>query len=213
MASIDQFIAAAASYRGVPYFFGGTSRQGIDCSGLVWAAARAVGVNVPRTSQDQYAALPHVPANQIRPGDLIFSAGTDGSARAPGHVGIYVGSDRILEASHTGTVVHVLPYDTDYKARTVGIGRIPALSGGGTGSVIPIGAGDTSPQGSSGGDGGGGSIFQIPAEIANFFGEALKLFTAFFKPSTYVRIGAGLFGTILLVAGLWFLVKSAVGQP
>lgn len=49
----------------------------------------------------------------------------------------------------------------------------------------------------------------FPSEITSFFTDALKLFEAFFKPSTYIRIASGTFGVILLIAGLYVIGKEA----
>ena len=42
-----------------------------------------------------------------QPGDLVFFAGSDGSASSPGHVGIYIGNGEMIDAPHTGTSVQV----------------------------------------------------------------------------------------------------------
>lgn len=93
-------VAAAYSQLGVPYVFA-TSSPGVsfDCSGLTsWAWSQA-GVSIPRTSQAQWAALPHVALDQIQPGDLIFFYSD------VHHVGIYVGNGTIIHAPYTGSTV------------------------------------------------------------------------------------------------------------
>jgi len=65
-----------------------------DCSGLTMSAWRAAGVSIPGTSGSQYAGLPHVPLNELQPGDLIFW-GPGGSS----HVALYVGGGSIIDAS------------------------------------------------------------------------------------------------------------------
>jgi cell wall-associated NlpC family hydrolase len=66
-------------------------------------------VKVPRTSQLQYAQAPvkDIPWRRLQPGDLVFYAGSDGTAAHPGHVAIYLGGGRIIEDPHTGASVHV----------------------------------------------------------------------------------------------------------
>jgi cell wall-associated NlpC family hydrolase len=68
-------------------------------------AYRAAGITIPRTSQQQWASGPRIPASQARPGDLVFSAGSDGTMAAPGHVGIVTGHDTMIDAPFTGQVV------------------------------------------------------------------------------------------------------------
>ena len=110
--------AAAISYArqqiGCPYTWGGTGgcEAGYDCSGLVMEAYESAGIDIPRTSQEEWAQLPHVPASRARPGDLVFFAGSDGTWLEPGHVALVIGHDRILQAYATGTSVMVSSYGT-----------------------------------------------------------------------------------------------------
>ena len=91
-AARDTAALAAIGYArrqiGLPYLWGGTGPGAFDCSGLVMMAYRSAGVSIARTSQDQWATERHVPASRVRPGDLVFFAGGDGTMSAPGHVGI-----------------------------------------------------------------------------------------------------------------------------
>jgi cell wall-associated NlpC family hydrolase len=94
-------VRVARSYLGVPYRYGGTSRAGFDCSGLVMAVYARLGVQLDHYTGSQWHAGRHVRRSALRPGDLVFF---DGSA-VPGHVGIYAGRGRFIHAPHTGTVV------------------------------------------------------------------------------------------------------------
>ncbi len=104
-------VAMAVSYAqdqlGKPYLWGGTGPSAFDCSGLVMMAYRAAGVNIARTSQQQWATLPHVPAAQVQPGDLVFFAGADGTPTAPGHVGLVIAQNKMIEAYATGTPIRI----------------------------------------------------------------------------------------------------------
>src|SRR5205085_11898886 len=81
-------IGYARAQLGRPYLWGGTGPDAFDCSGLVMMAYRAAGITIARTSQAQWATEPKVPASQLEPGDLVFFAGSDGTAADPGHVGL-----------------------------------------------------------------------------------------------------------------------------
>ena len=91
-------ILFAASELGKPYEWGATGPDAFDCSGLTMMAYRAAGIGIPRTSQEQWAAGPYVPPGQEEPGDLVFFAGSDGTAQAPGHVGIVLGGGLMIDA-------------------------------------------------------------------------------------------------------------------
>jgi len=116
-------ILYAASQLGKPYEWGATGPDSFDCSGLAMMAYRAAGIGIPRTSEEQWAAGPFVPPGQEEPGDLVFFAGSDGTAQEPGHVGIVLGGGLMIDAPHTGADVRV-----DEIAGTVGFTR-PAAAG------------------------------------------------------------------------------------
>jgi cell wall-associated NlpC family hydrolase len=99
----------AAQYLGVPYQWGGTNpATGLDCSGLVQRVYSDLGVNLPRTSEEQaQVGTPVDSLADAQPGDLVFFAGSDGTASSPGHVGIYIGNGMMIDAPHTGTDVQV----------------------------------------------------------------------------------------------------------
>jgi cell wall-associated NlpC family hydrolase len=110
-------IAWALAQRGTPYTFGGdctaphsrVPAHQCDCSSLVQQAYRHGGVSLPRTTDQQVHAGTKVTggAANLKPGDLIFIPGSDGSMSDPGHVGLFIGSGLIVQAPHTGDVVKI----------------------------------------------------------------------------------------------------------
>ena len=104
-------VATAIKYAedqlGKPYLFGGTGPDAFDCSGLVMMAYRAAGVDIPRTSQQQWQFGPQVQASAVSPGDLVFFAGSDGTPTAPGHVGLVIGKNTMIEAYATGFPIRI----------------------------------------------------------------------------------------------------------
>lgn len=115
-------VRAALRWVGTPYSWGGGGLSGptegfgrgagivgFDCSGLTRYAWYQAGVLLPRTSQEQWRTLPHIPAGAVAPGDLVFFKGALGTATAPGHVGIVLGDGRMIEAPRTGLSVRVSP--------------------------------------------------------------------------------------------------------
>ncbi len=111
-AIVSDAVSYAEAQLGKPYLFGGTGPAAFDCSGLVMMAYRAAGVTIPRTSQQQFAQLPHVPASQVVPGDLVFFAGSDGTPTDPGHVGLVIGKNQMVEAYATGTPIRISSFGT-----------------------------------------------------------------------------------------------------
>ncbi len=92
--------AAARSYLGLPYAWGGeTPEEGFDCSGLTMAVYRLNGLNLPRSSRAQFEAGKPISWHRLRTGDLIFFA-TSGNHRVS-HVGIYIGDGKFIHAPGT----------------------------------------------------------------------------------------------------------------
>ena len=97
----SQAVAIAMRYLGVPYVWGGASPSGFDCSGLTMYAYAQVGISLPHYTGSQWNAGPHVPRDQLQPGDLVFFT------PSLGHMGMYVGGGSFIHAPHTGDVVKI----------------------------------------------------------------------------------------------------------
>lgn len=113
-APVSGVIAAAETWLGVPYVFGGCSRQGVDCSCFTQLAFAAIGINLPRTAQAQWNATARVDRADLQPGDLVFFAHTYPSVDAITHVGIYLGGGTQINAPDTGQVVSIQPVFTGF---------------------------------------------------------------------------------------------------
>jgi len=111
-AIVSEAVEYAEGQLGKPYLFGGTGPAAYDCSGLVMEAYLSAGVVIPRTSQLEYKDLPPVAANQVQDGDLVFFAGSDGTPTSPGHVGLVVGKNLMIEAYATGFPIRVSSFGT-----------------------------------------------------------------------------------------------------
>lgn len=108
-------IEYALAQLGKPYLWGGTGPDGYDCSGLTMEAYLAAGVSLPRTTYQQVGSGTAVySTDQLKPGDLIFTAGSDGTDANPGHVGIFLGDDLVEDAPHTGANIQISKFDGGY---------------------------------------------------------------------------------------------------
>ena len=103
-------IAFAKAQIGKPYQWGAAGPDAYDCSGLVYAAYAAAGIHIARTTYQWQQDGPVIPLNQLQPGDLLFSAGSDGTAD-PGHVVMYLGGGQVIQAPQTGQNVQTGPVD------------------------------------------------------------------------------------------------------
>lgn len=103
----NALVDTASQYLGTPYVWGGTTPKGFDCSGLVQYVYKQNGVNIPRTSQQQFKSGTPVDANNLQAGDLVFFKGSQGTTTEPGHVGMYIDNGQYIQAPKTGDVVKV----------------------------------------------------------------------------------------------------------
>jgi peptidoglycan DL-endopeptidase CwlO len=97
-------ISFAEAQLGKPYQYAASGPNTYDCSGLTMASWAAAGVSMPHFSGAQYAMFPHVPLDELQPGDLIFW-GSGGSE----HVAMYIGGGLQIAATHTGDYVRIQP--------------------------------------------------------------------------------------------------------
>ncbi len=122
----EQLVALAEQYLGVRYRYGGASPSGFDCSGFVYYLMKCMGVTVPRTATAMWnAGYTKVSKSDLQPGDLVFFSSSAGGTSI-GHVGIYVGDNRIIHSSSTssGGVIYSSLSESYYSARYVGACRV-----------------------------------------------------------------------------------------
>ena len=117
---VRQITAQAQGFIGTPYAWGGTSRSGLDCFGLVYLLYSPQVLDLPRGSHGQFAMGRRVSRQDLRPGDLVFFATY---ARGPSHVGIYLGDGRFVSANAPRVIIDRLdePY---WSVRYVGARRL-----------------------------------------------------------------------------------------
>jgi cell wall-associated NlpC family hydrolase len=109
-------IAARTAERfiGIPYRWGGDNVvDGMDCSGFVRAVYNLCGVNIPRTSGEQFRTGEKVDRDSLKDGDLVFFGS---SSERINHVGIYVGNGRFVHAPRRGDEIKVSTLDEKYFA-------------------------------------------------------------------------------------------------
>ncbi|MBN2298609.1 MAG: C40 family peptidase [Deltaproteobacteria bacterium] len=113
----EEIVLTARNYKGIPYRWGGTSvRTGFDCSGLAMAVYRLNGLNLPRTSREQFKAGRSISRLQLKKGDLVFFA--TGNTRKVTHVGIYTGRGRFIHAPGKGKKIRTDKLTDDYYLST-----------------------------------------------------------------------------------------------
>lgn len=101
----EKAVAFAYHQLGCPYVYGGTGpcTSGFDCSGLTMEAWASAGVSIPRTSYDQWGSLPHISLSSVQPGDILVMYGA-------GHVALYVGNNKFIQAPQPGQDVELVAY-------------------------------------------------------------------------------------------------------
>ncbi|HZT86184.1 MAG TPA: C40 family peptidase [Gaiellaceae bacterium] len=112
----ERVVSYARHFLGTPYSWGGSSPgTGFDCSGLVRFVYGHFGIVLPHSSWADFGLGRRVARGSLRPGDLVFFYGA-------GHVGIYAGGGRFIDAPHTGARVRVSTMDeyAYYGARRLG---------------------------------------------------------------------------------------------
>lgn len=146
---------------GKPYVWGATGPSAYDCSGLVMAAARKLGVSLPHYSGSQYAAT--VPVSHPQPGDLVFF-GKGGSA----HVGGYMGKDTYYSAQSPSAGIGVGKISAVHEG-PVSYRRIKGLSQGSSSKVSAKGVSNKRIYQQV-----GGGFWKFIGKLADLFGDHMS---------------------------------------
>lgn len=125
----QKMIAYSKQFVGVPYVYGGASKSGMDCSGLIFTIANdAIGVKLPRSTSGLYSTVRIIKDSEKEPGDLVFFK-TVGNKIS--HVGLYMGNNQLIHAASDGpnTGVIISSLKESYWDRTyAGAGRfLPSI--------------------------------------------------------------------------------------
>lgn len=123
-ASNQVVIKTAKKMLGVRYRYGGTSpSRGFDCSGLVQYSHKVAGINLPRTTGQQFKAAKRISRKYLKAGDLVFFKTS--ASRSVSHVGIYLGKNKFIHAPSSGKRVKISSMKEKYwRKRFTGAGRI-----------------------------------------------------------------------------------------
>lgn len=119
----NQLVHTARKYIGVAYKWGGESaREGFDCSGLTMTVYQLNGLDLPRSSWQQWDAGRPIGLDQLLKGDLVFFATSGG--RRVSHVGIYAGENKFIHAPRKGKTIRTTSLSsTYYRKRYLGARR------------------------------------------------------------------------------------------
>ena len=121
--SVSNLTATASKYIGVPYVYGGTTAQGLDCSGFTQLVFKQLGQSLNRTAAAQYKQGTAVAKASLQEGDLVFFNTTGGVS----HVGISLGGSKFIHAG-TSTGVTTADLNSSYWAkRYVGAKRVASF--------------------------------------------------------------------------------------
>jgi hypothetical protein len=180
----DRAIAFALAQVGKPYRWGAIGPDAYDCSGLIQTSYKHAGLKLTRTTYTMIHQGQSVSRSQLAPGDLIFPN--------PGHVQLYIGGGKVVEAPEAGIPVRVVPIWGFWQARRVTAPGIGSVAGGTAGSSVA---------------GNGASGFSNPVtDTLNGAGDAISWITT---AHNWLRIGEFIAGVIVLFTAIASITKGA----
>lgn len=122
----DALVSEAHTWLGTKYKYGGHSKSGTDCSGMIMEIFyKILNIKLPRTSWEQQAYCSIIPRNAMAPGDLIFFA--NGSGSQVSHVGIFIGNNQMIHASPSRGVIISNIFENYFTKNFHSSGHVDAL--------------------------------------------------------------------------------------
>ena len=121
-ATNDEVSKFVQQFVGVPYQWGGTTIFGFDCSGLIRHAYSNFGIELPRTSEDQFKVGKAVAEGDLQPGDIVFFKNTYKVGIS--HSGIYLGDNTFISAETNGVAIAKLKSHPYWEQRYAGARRV-----------------------------------------------------------------------------------------
>ena len=120
----ERLLSYIDEWYGTRYRYGGSAKDGIDCSAFAAALIAAVYSinNLPRTAKDQYNSSRKVNRNELQEGDLVFFH-TMGKRKSVTHVGVYLRNNKFIHASVMGVIISSLD-EGYYSQHFIGAGRV-----------------------------------------------------------------------------------------
>jgi lipoprotein Spr len=123
---LDEIKEVIVEWIGVPYRYGGTTKRGVDCSGLTQQLYKQIyNIVLPRTAKQQWAHTKRIDKDSLQEGDLVFfkSRGPSG-----GHVGMYLGEGKFIHSPSRRDKVKISDLNSTYYSKMYkGAGRIPQM--------------------------------------------------------------------------------------
>ncbi|WP_405608279.1 C40 family peptidase [Polaribacter sp. Asnod1-A03] len=90
---VDKIVSKALTYKGVRYKYGGTTKRGMDCSGLVYIAYNSQNIQLPRVSREMAKIGTKIALNKVEKGDLLFFK-TNKNHKKINHVGLVISNKK-----------------------------------------------------------------------------------------------------------------------
>lgn len=124
----DKVVWTAVTYKGIPYKYGGTTKRGMDCSGLVYTSFKKRNIFMPRTSSEMYNKGYSIKLSEAKRGDLLFFR-TSKTRNRVNHVGLVTSAKNgnvtfIHSTSSRGVIVTTLPNSKYWRNAFVGAKRV-----------------------------------------------------------------------------------------